>query len=83
MSLHNALILVCETHLTKFIGNQVLAESILMILDTDDKLFWYLRKEKKINKLISSHLLTRNINTGDMLKLKKDLEKQYNEDSKK
>ena len=83
MSLHDALVTVCIAHLTKLIGNQVLAESILVMLDSDDKLFWYLSKEKKINKTIYDHLSKGNISTGDILKLKKYLEKQYNEDSKK
>lgn len=83
MSLHDALVTVCNSHLTKLIGNQLLAASIILMLDTDDKLFWYLGKEKKVNKLISSHISIDNIGTGDILKLKKDLEKQYNEDSKK
>ncbi len=51
------------------------------MLDSDDKLFWYLSKEKKINKTIYDHLSKGNISTGDILKLKKNLEKQYNEDN--
>lgn len=77
MSLHDALVKVVTEHVTTLLSEQTLIDTVLSTLDTDDKLFWYLGKEKKIKKLLLS------CNTGDTLKLKKVLEEQYNEDSKK
>lgn len=77
MSLHDALVKVVTEHVTTLLSEQTLIDAVLSVLDTEDKLFWYLGKEKKIKKLISSY------STGDTLKLKKVLEEQYNEDSKK
>lgn len=76
MSLHDALVKVVTDHITTLLSEQTLIDTVLSTLNTDDKLFWYLGKEKKIKKQLSS------CNTGDVLKLKKDLENQYNEDSK-
>lgn len=77
MSLHDALVKVVTEHVTTLLSEQTLIDAVLSVLDTEDKLFWYLGKEKKIKKLIYSS------STGDTLKLKKVLEEQYNEDSKK
>ena len=77
MSLHDALVKVVTEHVTTLLSEQTLIDAVLSVLDTEDKLFWYLGKEKKIKKLIYSY------STGDVLKLKKVLEEQYNEDSKK
>ena len=76
MSLHDALVKVVTDHITTLLSEQTLIDTVLSTLNTDDKLFWYLGKEKKIKKLLLSY------NTGDTLKLKKVLEEQYNEDSK-
>lgn len=76
MSLHDALVKVVTDHITTLLSEQTLIDAVLSTLDTDDKLFWYLGKEKKIKKLLLSY------NTRDTLKLKKVLEEQYNEDSK-
>lgn len=77
MSLHDALVKVVTEHVTTLLSEQTLIDAVLSVLDTEDKLFWYLGKEKKIKKQLSSY------GTGDTLKLKKVLEEQYNEDSKK
>lgn len=77
MSLHDALVKVVTEHVTTLLSEQTLIDAVLSVLDTEDKLFWYLGKEKKIKKLIYSY------STGDTLKLKKVLEEQYNEDSQK
>ena len=77
MSLHDALVKVVTEHVTTLLSEQTLIDAVLSLLDTEDKLFWYLGKEKKIKKQLSSY------STGDTLKLKKVLEEQYNEDSKK
>lgn len=77
MSLHDALVKVVTEHVTTLLSEQTLIDAVLSVLDTEDKLFWYLGKEKKIKKQLSSY------STEDALKLKKVLEEQYNEDSQK
>ena len=75
MSLHDALVKVVTEVIS--LSEQTLIDAVLSVLDTEDKLFWYLGKEKKIKKLLP-------YSTGDTCSnLKKVLEEQYNEDSKK
>ena len=53
MSLHDALVKVVTEHVTTLLSEQTLIDAVLSVLDTEDKLFWYLGKEKKIKKQLS------------------------------
>lgn len=75
-SLHEALINVSTKHLLDLLHNQVLADSLILILNTDDKLFWYLGNIKKVNRIISTHIGS-SLNKGELLKLKNELEQEY------
>ena len=54
MSLHDALVYVVTEHLTKFLEIKPLVNAVMSTLDTDEKLFVYLRDEKKIKKSITA-----------------------------
>lgn len=77
MSLHDALVYVVTEHLKKLLKNEILVQSVLILLDTDDKLFWYLGNQRKANRIISSYVGSDTICKGELLKLKTELEKNW------
>lgn len=50
---HDALLIVVKNHLISSFSKTTVS-SILKFLDTEDKLFWYLSKEKKLLKFLKN-----------------------------
>lgn len=50
---HDALLIVVKNHLISYFSKTTVS-SILKFLDTEDKLFWYLSKEKKLLKFLKN-----------------------------
>ena len=50
MSLHDALVKVVTEHVTTLLSEQTLIDAVLSVLDTEDKLFWYLGEKRRKSK---------------------------------